>query len=201
MRGSWSKLRVRVSPALVVSLIALFVALGGTGYAVSQLPANSVGTSQVKDHSLLRKDFKQGQLLRGPRGPQGPAGEEGPEGEPGVDGADGLDGEPGPPAATAFVTADSNGTVLDERGVESVTLQAGPTYLVGFTDDLSNCAVSVTVVDGVKAADANAVPNGTAAAVFVGDASLPTGADSAIWVRIRDGSNAVQRPFQVTVLC
>jgi hypothetical protein len=197
--------KFRPSPALVVALIALFVALGGTGYAVSKLPPNSVGTAQVKDHSLLRKDFKNGQVLRGPRGPEGPAGEEGPEGEPGLDGEDGFDGEdgaPGPPAATAFLTANSGGTVLDERGVESVTLQAGPTYLVGFTDDLSDCAVSVTVVDATKAADSGAVPTGSAAAVFVGDASLPVGADSAIWVRTRDGSGAaVQLPFQVTVLC
>ena len=37
------------SPALVVSLIALAVALGGTGYAVTQLPKNSVGTKQIKN--------------------------------------------------------------------------------------------------------------------------------------------------------
>lgn len=202
MRSVWSRLRARVSPALVVALIALFVALGGTGYAVSQLPPNSVGSAQVKDHSLLRKDFKQGQLLHGPRGPQGPAGEQGPEGEPGADGLDGDEGPPGPPAATAFVTADATGAVLDERGIESVTLQTGSTYLVGFTDDLSACAVSVTVVNATKAADPSAIPTGgTAAAVFVGGASLPTGADSAIWVRIRDGGSDVQRPFQVTVLC
>ena len=33
------------SPALMVSLVALAVALGGTGYAVTQLPRNSVGRS------------------------------------------------------------------------------------------------------------------------------------------------------------
>lgn len=33
------------SPALAISLIALAVALGGTGYAVTQLPKNSVGTA------------------------------------------------------------------------------------------------------------------------------------------------------------
>jgi hypothetical protein len=34
----------RPSPGLVVGLIALFVALGGTGYAAVVLPAHSVGT-------------------------------------------------------------------------------------------------------------------------------------------------------------
>ncbi len=42
-------MRQRPSPAMVVSLAALFVALGGTGYAAIVLPANSVGTKQVKD--------------------------------------------------------------------------------------------------------------------------------------------------------
>ena len=121
------RLRVRVSPALVVALTALFVALGGTGYAVSQLPANSVGTAQVKDHSLLRKDFKRGQLLRGPVGPRkARRAKKAPEGEPGIDGEDGLDGEPARRAATAFLVAAANGTALHERGVESVRCRRAP---------------------------------------------------------------------------
>jgi hypothetical protein len=62
----------RPSPATVISLIALFVALGGTGYAATQLPRNSVKarqiapgavrSSEVKDGTLLRKDFKAGEL-------------------------------------------------------------------------------------------------------------------------------------------
>jgi len=65
-------------PATVISLIALFVALSGTSYAISQLPKNSVGNKQlkknavtaakVKDRSLLAKDFKAGQLPRGAKG-------------------------------------------------------------------------------------------------------------------------------------
>jgi hypothetical protein len=36
------------SPAMVVACIALIVALGGTSYAAIKLPANSVGTKQLK---------------------------------------------------------------------------------------------------------------------------------------------------------
>ena len=71
------------SPALVVSLVALAVALGGTGYAVTQLPSNSVGTAQIKkgavtgakvrNRSLTAIDFKKGTLLQGPRGGAGGA--------------------------------------------------------------------------------------------------------------------------------
>lgn len=43
------KRRLRApSPALVISLIALFVALGGTAYASTGLAKNSVGTKQLK---------------------------------------------------------------------------------------------------------------------------------------------------------
>lgn len=64
----------RPSPTFVVACLALLVALGGTGYAAIKLPANSVTSVQVKDRSLLSKDFKAGQLPAGPPGPAGPAG-------------------------------------------------------------------------------------------------------------------------------
>ncbi len=98
----------RPSPALIVACFALLIALGGTGYAAMVLPANSVGTRQlkknavvaakVKDNSLMRVDFKKGQLpagqrgapgargLPGPAGAGGPAGPAGPQGPPGVSG-------------------------------------------------------------------------------------------------------------------
>jgi hypothetical protein len=37
---------------MVVSLIALFVALGGTSYAAITLPKNSVGTKQIKNDAV-----------------------------------------------------------------------------------------------------------------------------------------------------
>ena len=66
--------RLAPSPAMVVACLALAVGLAGTGYAVTRLPRNSVTTVQVKDFSLLARDFKKGQLPAGPQGPQGPAG-------------------------------------------------------------------------------------------------------------------------------
>ncbi len=48
--------KVRPSPALVISLIALFVALGGTSYAaINSLPKNSVGTKQLKNGAVTAK--------------------------------------------------------------------------------------------------------------------------------------------------
>ncbi len=70
----------RPSPAMVVACIALLVSLTGTAVAaVSQLREHSVGTPQLKNNavnskkvkngSLLRADFKSGQIPAGPAGP------------------------------------------------------------------------------------------------------------------------------------
>ncbi len=108
-------MKSRLSPSLALSVLALFVALGGTGYAISKLPANSVGTKQVKknainsskvkDRSLLKKDFKSGQL---PAGPAGAPGEKGEPGEPGSALAYGYIEEFGGPDVTV-VAAKSKG--------------------------------------------------------------------------------------------
>lgn len=60
-------MRPRLTFANVVSVLALFVALGGASYAALKLPRSSVGTKQlkknavigvkVKDHSLTGKDL------------------------------------------------------------------------------------------------------------------------------------------------
>ena len=52
----------RPSPALIVACIALFVALGGTSYAVTQLPKNSVGTTQLKKNAVTSQKIKDGAI-------------------------------------------------------------------------------------------------------------------------------------------
>src|SRR5436190_17303568 len=48
------------NPALVISLLALFVALGGTTYAATSLPKNSVGTKQLKKNAVTSAKIKNG---------------------------------------------------------------------------------------------------------------------------------------------
>jgi len=81
----------------VVAYLALLFALSGTSYAAATklLPANSVGTKQVINGSLLKKDFKPGQLPRGVRGPQGSPGRAGPQGVQGPAGPQGAQGPRG----------------------------------------------------------------------------------------------------------
>jgi hypothetical protein len=99
-----SRIKKLPTPALVVAMIALFVALGGAGYAAVVIPRNSVTTLQVKDRSLLAKDFKSGQIPRGPAGAAGAAGPAGPAGPTGPAGA-----------AKAYARVLSGGDVDDPR--------------------------------------------------------------------------------------
>jgi hypothetical protein len=50
-----SVLRRRPSAPLIISLAALFVSLGGVGYAAVSLPANSVGTAQIQNNAVTYK--------------------------------------------------------------------------------------------------------------------------------------------------
>jgi hypothetical protein len=117
--------RFRPSPAMVVASLALLIALGGTSYAAVQaLPRNSVTTVQVKDRSLLARDFRGGQLPRGPAGPQGPAGPAGPQGPAGPAGG-------GAAARWALVRPD--GGIAAQSG--GITLAAHPSsgnYILNF---------------------------------------------------------------------
>jgi hypothetical protein len=57
-----SAIRRTFSPAMLVACIALAVALGGTGYAAMVLPANSVGTLQLKANAVNGPKVKDGSL-------------------------------------------------------------------------------------------------------------------------------------------
>src|SRR5437763_418832 len=91
----------RLTFANVTSCLALFVALGGASYAAIKLPANSVGTKQVKARSITTQKLSRGALAsiraatrvagpQGLRGAQGPPGQQGPTGATGATGASGA---------------------------------------------------------------------------------------------------------------
>jgi hypothetical protein len=82
---------------MVVSLIALFVALGGTSYAALKIPRNSVGSAQVINGSLQKGDLstKAVAALKGNRGAQGAPGAQGAAGTAGATGAVGATGPAG----------------------------------------------------------------------------------------------------------
>jgi hypothetical protein len=114
-----ARLRSRLSFANTISLIALFVALGGTGYAAVKLPKNSVGSTQIKRNAVSSSkvkngtlrivDFKRSELLSMSSLP-GMKGEKGDKGDKGDNGTNGADGAPG--TARAFARIDGNGALI-----------------------------------------------------------------------------------------
>jgi hypothetical protein len=89
--------RLRPQPSMAVATTALFIALGGTSWAVAtgsidsrEVKNNSLKSKDVRNSTLTNKDVKDGSLLKGdfaanqlPAGPQGPQGPEGPIGPAG----------------------------------------------------------------------------------------------------------------------
>jgi hypothetical protein len=139
---------IRPSPAIVIASIALLVALAGTGYAASSLPANSVGnkqlqanavtSSKVRDHSLLRVDFAANQVPRGSVGPPGPPG------SPGGAGARGPTGPSGT-AATKWALIGKDGNVIaGSLPLVSVVQSAVGQYYVNFGSAVTGHAIVVS---------------------------------------------------------
>jgi hypothetical protein len=58
-------------PAFVISIIALFVALGGTTYAATSLPKNSVGTKQLKKNAVTAAKIRKGAVTARKINPKG----------------------------------------------------------------------------------------------------------------------------------
>ena len=134
-----SRIRTSLSYANVTATVAVFIALGGGAYAAITLPANSVGKKQikknavvskkVKDQSLLRKDFKAGQLPAGPQGAPGPQGDK---------------GDPGEPAVKLYALVRGDGTLVSHSGVTGTTRQQAGFYNVTFDRSVRDCAATAT---------------------------------------------------------
>lgn len=107
----------------VFGLVALFVALGGTSWAVAtgsidsreiknssvrsmDIRNNDVLSEDIRNGSLLAKDFEADQL---PAGPKGDTGATGPQGERGDTGLQGPTGQPG---TSVFASTIPSGTTV-----------------------------------------------------------------------------------------
>ena len=79
------------NPALVISLMALFVALGGTAYGSGLIPG-----SKIENHSIPARKLTES-AIASLHGQRGPVGAQGPAGATGATGASGEQGPAGPP--------------------------------------------------------------------------------------------------------
>jgi hypothetical protein len=201
---------------MVVAVIALLVALGGSGYAAVALtlPANVVGTAQlksnavisskVKDHSLLKVDFANGQVPAGPRGAPGAPG------PPGTAGARGPTGPAGPTgtSATKWALVGRDGQLVAGSSTSIVITQTGAgEYYVNFGTAVTGHAIAVT--PAFRSGDLNF--RGTLIAGICGNTGTSSPADtiacpfnnntSTVFVSATDADNQTQNnhPFYIVV--
>lgn len=174
-----------------VGFLALFVALGGVGYAATGgFTSNGKLQACVNEEGRLKllqagQHCKKGQKAVawnqsgpagaiGATGATGAAGASGATGPPGVAGGRGADGE-GTDISWATVT--EQGTLENGRRVVKSELRVPGNYLVTFDHDVSECSVvatsnvnsSVRIVSSILRS-----PEGNAAQVVVATLNLET---------------------------
>jgi hypothetical protein len=178
-----------------LALVALFVALGGTGYAAS-VGRNSVGSRAIRNNAIKSADVRDDGLtgadinessLSLSQGPVGPAGPIGPTGNVGATGPTGLAGTTGQLVTTAAgtgqlqVTAATNYTLIPGL-TQTVNVPAGASVYVSTDGGIQNTASGNTyaVVDIALFVDGALSPaqrrivaaNTSAVAQMIGDWSF-----------------------------
>ncbi len=188
-------MRRHLTYANVVSSLCLFFALGGTTYAVSQLPMNSVGagqvkagavrSSEVKDRSLRAKDFATGQLPKGAIGR--------PRRRWALEETRARRDRTARTRRVCFAVVAANGTLAASSGVVGAVAHTTSTgiYVVSFNRDVSQCAFMATI--GVRNGGLPGDPEIAA--------NNQTGFPEQVVVETFLGATATDRSFNVAVLC
>jgi hypothetical protein len=195
-----------------MSAIALFISLGGVGYAAAtigsaQIKNNTVASKDIRDRTIKAKDLNRRAVsaLRGRRGPAGAAGPAGPMG------AAGKDGAPGAPATRLFayirVDAANVAEVAYGQGVTEVEQVGVPSttgeFDVHFDRDLTGCVVQVT--PGTGRPPGSTISSTRVSAWVLVDPNVAEGiSDNEARVFLEqtvDPGGRVDAPFMITAFC
>jgi hypothetical protein len=190
-------LRDRLSYANVMATLAVFIALGGTSYAVVQLPRNSVGSTQIRARAVgaseLRNQAVSSRSVRdrsvrlGDISPSARAALRGAKGDPGPAGV------PGDAAVAYHAAINSGGGPIRGNAVTANHTQGGSgLYTLTFARDVSGCEAVATLAQ---------VPGGSTVDPPAGRITVrPSG--TGIAVQTYDAAGAVaDLPFNVIVAC
>jgi hypothetical protein len=124
--------------AMLVALLALFLSLGGLGYAgqiVNLLDGHQIKKGTIEADRLSNKARAALRGRTGPRGLRGAKGDPGPQGQPGARGAPGAAGAAGTAVAYARVTVASGSvTVKESKNLSQSQVSAAASNPVCFHD-------------------------------------------------------------------
>jgi hypothetical protein len=177
-----------VTYANVMSTLAVFVALGGTSYALT-LPRNSVGPSQLKSDSVGRSEIRRGAVRSGEIRDRSVR-----TGDISLAARRALRGQQGPPGLALFqsVTSSGGGAIGNATSIEE-----GGNFnarIVGFSRSVANCVAvaSLTSIPGGPMPD----PPGN------GHVTAEPTADGRVLVETFDpDGQPAQYPFNLIVAC
>lgn len=156
----FSSIGDRLTYANVMATLAVFIALGGASYAALKIPANSVGSKELKDNSVRGKEIKNGvvgtkDLKPGSVGPdalQGNAVGYDNLAPLAVDGSKVKDGsipyaklDAATVAPRLFAHVSSSGVLGEQSGVVSAARLSKGSYQVVFNRDLHGCVATASV--------------------------------------------------------
>ena len=202
-----AKLRCYLTYSNVMATVAVFVALGGTSYAIAtgsigsrEIKNNSVGTKDLRNNGVRGRDVRNGTIRSGDVGNgsllaadfkagQLPAGERGLQGVPGQDATKLFAYIRDPGLA-------SNAMVEYGSGVTGITDPVGDNaYSVNFNRSVTNCVVLANAGVG----DPAGMSLGKAATPFI---ALNEGGPDGIVVYFTDpGGAIVDTAFMIAAFC
>jgi hypothetical protein len=164
-------LRDKLTYSNLMSSVAVFVAIGGTSYAATKLPRDSVGQRQLKANSVgaaeLRARAVTSSKIR--------------NGTVAVDDLhrltrDALKGDPGPmgPSGVPLRSSlNSAGTQVAGNAASSATVALGK-FIVGFSRDVAGCTPAATLARNPGTTVENPGPGSIVVAIEAGKVAVET---------------------------
>jgi Collagen triple helix repeat (20 copies) len=203
---------MRQSPSMIVAMLALFIAMGGTAIAASsalitgkQIANSSITGLDVKNKSLTPKDFRGS--VRGPRGLRGltgatgAPGAAGAPGAPGAPGAKGDKGDPGEPATRLWALVNHTGALVAGSGATAATRLGVGRFRVTFNQVVNTCISQGNQTD----VTGGAVPSGALTRIVSTDNRVQTNTSTVDVATVdpagADADPAVGDGFALTVFC
>ena len=189
MRG----IRERLSYANVMATLAVFIALGGTSYALT-LPRNSVGSEQLKSRSVGNSELKRNAVTSAKvKGRSLRLSDLSPSARAALRGQTGPTGPAGPSGVSLFEAVNAGGGLV--RGNASSSAPNGPNgSVIGFRRSVSTCVATATLASVPGVEPSTPPPTGHVTVAHTGDGRVLV----RTWA---SNGAATPLPFHLVVAC